>query len=474
LAQVSTLAQACFYLRPPKFPPEASRLPFVMAGVPLAICCAALISQICTVAAVQKVHETGHGQDRASVFGHVNGVMASISNHTGRQTPEELGFTSDGDVDPAQQQVSMMSEEHCLDLGAKGFPLPVFKMLHAVDWSAQKYLEQIQSVGYVEDALQMTAPEDAILKSDCMKDGKGRMKHIFVGDSQMLSLRNALHRLNKCPEIWWDANATDARPGRKAAAASVGRRHSGTRQAPESAVDGCGEEGIASYIYWDAWVRRDVPVEDIRREIEVLDLEPKRGDTVVVWVGSNFISAARRTGVLFDTIDKMHEMGVHLVWDSPTFHDIALMAAASPRDEGRDRTNSLPISYSTMSRRKTQGTLGSNQFKSEKALLKSGVEIPMTKRWQLTNRYRGLQCDGMHTDMRARDPLFYNEACPRGKQLYGVSGSGCNWVEPFRAGLEDLCPLATGVDDLVLQSGLYAVCAAHERPFCYQHTETIR
>jgi len=449
-----------------------------MVGVTLAIHCSVASSLIGAVAAFQKGletgHEKGHGQDKGSVLGHGRGFMGSISNHTGRQTPEELGFTSDGDVDSTQQKVSMMSEEYCLDVGAKGFPLPVFKMLQSVDWNAQKYFEQIQSRGYAEDALQMTAPEDAVLKSDCMKAFKGKVKHIFVGDSQMMSLRNAFHRLNKCPEIWWDANSTDARAGRRMAAASVGRLHSGSQQAPESILDGCREEGVASFIYWDAWVHRDVPVQDITREIQFLELEPKGGDTVVVWVGSNFISAARRTGVLIDAIDRMHELGVTFVWDSPTFHDVALMAAASPRDEGRDPTNSLPISYSTMSRRKTQGMLGSNQYRSEKALTKSGIEIPMTKRWQLTNRYRGLQCDGMHTDMRARDPLFYNAECPLGKQMYGVSNNGCNWVEPFKAGLADLCPLATGLDDLVLQSGLYSMCAAHERPFCYQHTEMIR
>ncbi|CAK0804268.1 unnamed protein product [Prorocentrum cordatum] len=104
-----------------------------MAGLPLAIRCAVLVGLIGAVAAVQKGreagHEKGHGQDKGGVLGHGTGFMASVANHTGRQTPEELGFTSDGDVDPTQQKVSMMSEEHCLDLGAKGFPLPVFKML---------------------------------------------------------------------------------------------------------------------------------------------------------------------------------------------------------------------------------------------------------------------------------------------------------------------------------------------------------
>jgi len=36
----------------------------------------------------------------------------------------------------------------------------------------------------------------------------GRTKHIFVGDSQMMSLRNAFHRHNKCPEVWWSNHSS--------------------------------------------------------------------------------------------------------------------------------------------------------------------------------------------------------------------------------------------------------------------------
>merc|ERR1719203_1188322 len=180
-------------------------------------------------------------------------------------------------------------------------------------------------------------------------------------------------------------------------------------------------------------------------------------------------------GVLTDTIDKMHQMGVKLVWDSPTYQDEAIMTAASTHSKGRDPHTQVPITYTAINRRKVNGVMGSGQYKAEKTFLKSGIEIPMTRRWQLTNRYRGLQCHGMHTDMRARDSLFYNAECPGGKQKpYGVSSKGCNWVEPFKADLADVCPTASGLDDLVLQSGLYSMCAAHERPFCYMHSEYIR
>jgi len=47
-------------------------------------------------------------------------------------------------------------------------------------------------------------------------------------------------------------------------------------------------------------------------------------------------------------------------------------------------------------------------------------------------------------------------------------------VEPFKKQLKDLCPVAYGLDDMVLQSGLYSMCAAHEEPFCYTWTEHIR
>jgi len=125
------------------------------------------------------------------------------------QTPEELGFSEAGDSDDANSYgKSQFSEEFCLDIGAKGFPIPTFKMLQAANWDAATYFAQLQGAGYAEDALQMTGPDAALLKSDCMKERfHGRTKHIFVGDSQMMSLRNAFHRANNCPEIWW-SNAT--------------------------------------------------------------------------------------------------------------------------------------------------------------------------------------------------------------------------------------------------------------------------
>jgi len=420
----------------------------------------------------KKGHEAFFGNKGHGAISEKKGHGAILSGlGPRRQTPEELGFTDDGDVEEGNYEVLRMTADYCLDLGAKGFPLPVFEMLQKVDWDASKYFEQIQSSGYAEDTLQMTGPQDAVMRSECMK-GRGKLKHIFVGDSQMMSLRNAFHRLNRCPEIWWDSNITAARKNLQ----RIGRLHSSTQQAPVNTLYGCKEEGVASFIYWDAWAKKDLPVAELKREMDTLGLDPKEaGDTVVVWVGSNFINAASRTGALTDAIDRMHELGVKLVWDSPTFPDTAIMTAVSLRDEGRDGHSRVPITYTSIRARMAEGKLGSNMYKTEKALMKSGIEIPMTKRWQLTNHYRGLQCDGFHTDMRARDAAFYDTPCPRGEQSYGKSSNGCNWVESFnKAAVAEFCPAASGLDDLVLQSGLYSICAAHETPFCFQHTEHIR
>merc|ERR1719382_1674644 len=168
-------------------------------------------------------------------------------NAKARQTPEELGFTDVGDANDAETYgKAQFSEEFCLDIGAKGFPIPTEKMLQAANWDATKYFEQLQMAGYAEDALQMTAPDAAILKSDCMKERfHGRTKHIFVGDSQMMALRNAFHRLNKCPEIWFDNHtaqflddmmATVRRNEKGASKVKSNERfHSRSKQAPEIA-----------------------------------------------------------------------------------------------------------------------------------------------------------------------------------------------------------------------------------------------
>jgi len=392
------------------------------------------------------------------------------------QTPEDLGFTSEGDIDPSYR--NMFTEESCLDLGAKGFPLPVFDMLQAADWNASEYFQMVQTKGFTEESLQMTGPQEAILKPDCMRETlKGRLKHIFVGDSQMMSLRNAFHRLNKCPEIWWTMLPEDtalSQERRPAKRTRSGRLHSATEQTPDahSSVD-CHEFGLASFVYWDAWATPSFPAEDIKNEIQALGLNTKEGDTVVAWVGSNFIPPDRRMAILQQTIHKLTELGVKMIWDSPTFLDTALMAATSPHDMGRDPRTKIPITYTAISNRKAAREIGSGEYRVEREFLASATEIPITKRWQLTNRYRGFQCDGLHTDMRSRDPLFYTSPCPHGEDRYGVSVH-CNWVEPFRQELVAQCPVASGLDDLVLQSGLYSICAAHERPFCYQHSEGIR
>jgi len=411
-------------------------------------------------------------------------ALASASKM--RQSPEELGFTDIGDSNDLDGYgESQFNEGFCLDLGAKGFPIPTFKKLQESNWDAAQYFELLQANGYAEDALQMTGPKKAILSSDCMKEHfRGRMKHIFVGDSQMMSLRNAFHRLNKCPEIWWSNHSADMDDMRmvvqrnmrdKPHLMSKARFHSTSNQAPaESALPaGCTEEGIASFVHWDAWADPELPVQAIKKEMEMVGVDPHDGDNVIVWVGSNFIHARKRMSTLIQTIDTLQSMKVKMVWDSPTFQDEAIMSAASTHDAGRDPRSRIPVTFTSIKQRKTSGYLGSNEYKTEKELFNRGLEIPTTKRWQLTNRYRGLQCDGMHTDMRARDPLFYALPCPMGQQRYGQS-TYCNWVEPFNSDVAQSCPLASGLDDLVLQSGLYSICAAHEQPFCYQYTESIR
>ncbi|CAK0880376.1 unnamed protein product [Prorocentrum cordatum] len=401
------------------------------------------------------------------------------------QTPEELGFSGDaGDTESDGE--SQFGENFCLDIGAKGFPIPTQKMLQAVDWDAAAYFAQLQGAGYAEDALQMTGPDAAMLKSDCMKErGHGRVKHIFVGDSQMMSLRNAFHRLNKCPEIWWSKNDTrfiddmmvavrrNEKDGPKMK--SRARFHSHSQQTPNvtEMPHGCTEGGIASFIHWDGWVSHQLPVKEIKREMELLGVDPAEGDTIVVWVGSNFIPASHRMSALLESINKLHELKVKMVWDSPTFHDEVIMAATTTYDGGRDPRTNIPIAFNSILQRKLKGRMGSNQYRTEKELFQQGIEVPTTKRWQISNRYRGLQCDGIHSDMRARDPLFFDMPCPMGQQKYGQS-TYCAWVEPFKKELSGMCPVANGLDDLVLQSGLYAMCAAHEEPFCYMHTELIR
>merc|ERR1719145_71573 len=169
----------------------------------------------------------------------------------GRQTPEELGFSDTGDSDDAQSYgKSQFGEEFCLDIGAKGFPIPTLQMLKAANWDPATYFAQLQGAGYAEDALQMTGPDAAMLKSDCMKERfHGRTKHIFVGDSQMMALRNAFHRLNKCPEIWWnnvtsqflDDMKTTVRRNEKGMerAKSKARFYSRTQQTPAEFPSSC-------------------------------------------------------------------------------------------------------------------------------------------------------------------------------------------------------------------------------------------
>jgi len=332
--------------------------------------------------------------------------------------------------------------------------------------------------------LQMTGPDSAMMKANCMKERfHGKMKHIFVGDSQMMALRNAFHRLNRCPEIWWsnhsqkdidDMMGTVRRnQASKALAKSKSRFRSRSDQAPDKLPHGCTEEGIGSFINWDGWASQAIPVREIEMEMNLAGVSPADGDLVVVWIGSNFIPAVHRMSTLLRAINQLHELKVKMVWDSPTFQDDALMTATTTYNLGRDQYSKQPITYNHMIQRKQSGKMGSNEYRTEKQLFDQGIEIPTTKRWQISNRYRGLQCDGVHTDIRARDPLYYDLPCPVGQQKWGQS-KFCTWVEPFKAELRAACPEASGLDDLVLQSGLYAMCAAHEQPFCYTYTEHIR
>jgi len=302
-----------------------------------------------------------------------------------RQTPEELGFTIGGGdaVDTATDSHTRwptnFGAEQCLDLGAKGFPLPVFNMLRDANWDPQRYFDGLQAKGYAEDALQLVGPENAIMKSDCMRPrAASRIKHIFVGDSQMMTLRNALHRLNKCPEIFYDNRTTEDLLARRRSGAlhEKGRLHSGTQQTPEGSrvPKGCTEEGIASFIHWDAW-HYGLPLREIKSEIADLGLDTAQ-DTVIVWVGSNYIRRSARTGVFHSTVQALHDLKVRMVWDTPTYQDVAIMAATSTHDAGRDPPHvGTPITYTSISMRKARGEIGSNEYRDEKKILVASCSL---------------------------------------------------------------------------------------------------
>ncbi|CAK0897959.1 unnamed protein product [Prorocentrum cordatum] len=248
-------------------------------------------------------------------------------------------------------------------------------------WDVRAYFEELEVRGYADDALQVTAPQEAMLGSNCMQERRqSRTKHIFVGDSQMMALRNALHRLNGCPEIWWHNNTRDhqevlasIKAGMRVKTSS-GRFHSRTDQSPDGALPaGCKEDGIASFIFWDAWLDREIPLQEIQKEIALLGVEPTKGDTVVVWVGSNSISGPGRTSVLLNTIDKLHALGVKMVWDSPTYIDEAIMAATTAKDLGTDSRTGIPITYTAIAQRKARGEIGSNQYSSVRRRSQQGL-----------------------------------------------------------------------------------------------------
>ncbi|CAK0886831.1 unnamed protein product [Prorocentrum cordatum] len=307
--------------------------------------------------------------DGANRSGHV-AHRAGAHRAGARQTPEELGVY-EGVSEVEDFAKGVFSESYCLDLGAKGFPIPVFKMMQLAKWNVGTYLDKLEELGFADDALQMNGPQEAMLKSNCMQEARqSRTKHIFVGDSQMMALRNALHRLNGCPEIWWHNSSRDQqellasiRAGRRVKTGN-GRFHSHTDQTPDGALpSGCNEGGIGSFIFWDAWLDSEIPVREIQREMKVLGVEPKEGDSVVVWIGSNFIAGSSRKNVLLKAIDTLHSLGVKMVWDSPTYIDDAMMAATTAKDLGTDLHTGIPITYTEIAQRKVRGEIGSNQYR---------------------------------------------------------------------------------------------------------------
>mmetsp|Transcript_90028 Transcript_90028/g.280203 ORF Transcript_90028/g.280203 Transcript_90028/m.280203 type:complete len:271 (-) Transcript_90028:84-896(-) len=268
----------------------------------------------------------------------------------------------------------------------------------------------------------MTGPG---LPNVCLtRPGRPRLHVIYVGDS-MARMSSLAYTRNA-----GDHAATRQQKRRGEAFEEAVRR---ARSDFEGSVVVPGAP--ASVVWWVAQKDIRPMIESVQAAISDQGLDLSR-DTVVMWMsafvhgffrGDNrWVKLDERAGKIEGLLRQMNSTfpGAHFVWESPFLVDVALMGADPPK---HDTANFKPLANSTFVKSLTDIDVA----------VTSRLGVPMTQRGWVMTKYRGLVCDGLHSDphddTRAR-------------------AWGCNG---FRA-----------VEDLVFQSGLYAACRGQRAPFC--------
>uniref|UniRef100_A0A7S1S1Z3 Uncharacterized protein n=1 Tax=Alexandrium catenella TaxID=2925 RepID=A0A7S1S1Z3_ALECA len=316
--------------------------------------------------------------------------------------------------------------EACSRLACKNlsvtFPIDVDGLLHTFHGDKSEYFGHLREIG-VDRGLAMSAPHKVGV--GCL----GPAHFVFVGDS-MSRLTFECFLRSGGRKVPVEQLAELDRLEESAAACSDSAKPRGLARRPKRVKD---DAGSATYVWWLAGPIDEAFTDDLR-DIVVGIRNATPGVQIVFWFDAlvhgwgagdlGWTIAGQRRELQTKLVSHVRRAFPRtlMVWDSPTFIDFPLAHAAPPN------RNAVLLEQNHASR-------VSAALAAEDRRVMASLGVPLTLRWEVSNKYRGLQCDGLH-------------ATPQ----WGGRDWNCGGFPAY--------------EELILQSGLQQLCLKRRMRLC--------
>jgi hypothetical protein len=319
--------------------------------------------------------------------------------------------------------------DNCFTLNMGGFPLPSGPLTHELVTKAD-YFKHVKSLGY-DESLRVVQKGTVEKFDECW----GNMKNtffVFVGDCMGRQSFRAFSRISSEGDRVLKENKTiTPAEDEMLEILSLDQKKSAELSVPKQYV----VKGNSAYVQWQEG-NIDEFIQRCQQLFDESGLDPSHDD-VVIWanfaIHTYFFGSTGDFGVSQDRRLKLQELitrlrqsfpGARIAWMTANHLDLRIMESPPEKHDVRyfKQAGVKP---------KTIGTVAIDED------IMQALNVSIVPRYQVSKKYAGLQCDGIHNDP-------HNET---GADSWG-------------------CPGYPAIEELILRAGIAAMCSPGEFPIC--------